>query len=72
MTFLKTAKVDILGVSSIKNGKANDYRRVTASRKTSSFYMDGGMSLDSESLINLGRKNLRSNLLHMWESLKVG
>lgn len=52
MTFTKIAKVDILGVSSIKSGKASNYKRITASRKTSSFYMDGGLSLDIEAALD--------------------
>lgn len=52
MTFVKTAKVDVLGVSSVKSGKANDYRRIAATRKTSSFYMDNGLSLDVEAALD--------------------
>lgn len=52
MTFIKVAKVDVLGVSSIKSGKASDYKRVTSSRRTSSFYMDGGLSLDIEAALD--------------------
>lgn len=52
MTFMKMAKVDILGVSSLESGKANNYRRVSASRRTSSFYMDGDLSLDVEAALD--------------------
>jgi hypothetical protein len=51
MTFAKIATVDVLGVSSIKKGKAS-YKRVTASQKTSSFYMDGSLSLDIEAALD--------------------
>lgn len=49
MGFVKIATVDVLGVS---NGKANNYKRVTSSRKVSSFYMDGSLSLDVEAALD--------------------